>query len=93
MHRLLVGHVCITAQQRGWSGIQNGELLRLAEAEYDVFITADQNVLYQQNLAGRRIAIIQLSTNKLRPILAAGVLIQSTVAAIRPGQFLQLQIA
>jgi len=92
MRSVLVGHTCTTAQQRGWAGIQNGELLRLAEAEFDLFITSDQNIAYQQNLAGRRIAIIQLSTNKLRPILAAGPLIQSAVSAIQPGQFFALPI-
>jgi hypothetical protein len=50
---------------------QNGELIHLAEMEFALFITSDQNVRYQQNLTGRRIAIIELSTNDLRRILAA----------------------
>jgi len=54
IHRLLVGHECRTAQQKGWGGIKNGQLLQLAEAEFELFITADQNLRYQQNLAGRR---------------------------------------
>ena len=92
MHKLLVGHKCTTAQQRGWGGIQNGELLRLAESEFDLFITSDQNIRYQQNLAGRHIPILQLSTNDLRRIQAAAQLIQAAIAAIRPGEFLQLEI-
>jgi hypothetical protein len=66
--------------------------LRLAEGEFDLFITADQNIQYQQKLSGRRIAILQLSTNKLREIVAASSLIRSAIAAIQPGEFKQLHI-
>ncbi len=92
MHKLLVGHNCTTAQKRGWGGIKNGELLRLAEGEFDLFITSDQNIRYQQNLAGRRIPILELSTNDLRRIQAAAAMIQSTVAAMQPGEFRKLEI-
>lgn len=92
IHRSLADHECVTAQQRGWGGIKNGELLRLAETEFDIFITTDQNLRYQQNLTGRRIAILQLSTNKLRPLLAAALLIRSAVESIRPGEFRELPI-
>jgi hypothetical protein len=67
-------------------------LLRLAEGEFDLFITSDQNIRYQQNLAGRRIPILELSTNKLRRIQAAAAQIQSAVAAIQPGEFRPLPI-
>jgi hypothetical protein len=92
MHRLLTGHECSTAQQRGWGGIKNGSLLQLAEKGFDLFITSDQNVRYQQNLAGRRIAILELSTNKLRRIEAATALIQSVITSIRPSEFRRLEI-
>ena len=69
MHKLLAGHDCTTAQKRGWGGIKNGDLLGRAEDEFDLFVTSDQNMRYQQNLAGRRIAILELSTNDLRRIL------------------------
>jgi predicted nuclease of predicted toxin-antitoxin system len=92
MHRLLEGHESDTAQQRGWGGIKNGELLRLAEEVFDLFITSDQNIRYQQNIAGRRIAIIELSTNKLRRIDAASELVRSVVASIQPGEFRRLAI-
>ena len=92
MHRLLAGHVCMTAQQRGWGGIKNGDLLRLAETEFDLFITADQNIRYQQNLAGRSIPILELSTNKLRRLFAAAALIQSAIATMKPGEFRHLEI-
>src|SRR6266403_1407223 len=44
------GHECLTLQEAGWSGKQNGELLSLAEAAFDVFVTVDTNLRYQQNL-------------------------------------------
>lgn len=61
--RFLVGHTVATAKERGWDTLSNGELLKAAEkAQFEVFLTADKNMRYQQNLAGRKIAIIVLST-------------------------------
>jgi hypothetical protein len=93
MHKFLVGHDCATAQQRGWGGIENGDLLRLAEGEFDLFVTADQNLRYQQKLVGRRIRILELSTNKLRALQNAAALIQSAVATMKPGEFRRLAIS
>lgn len=92
LHKILPGHVCLTAQQRGWGGITNGDLLRLAETDFELFITSDQNIRYQQNLAGRRIPILELSTNSIRRLRAAEVLIQATVVAMKAGEFRQLKI-
>jgi predicted nuclease of predicted toxin-antitoxin system len=92
MHRLIPDHECVTVQQCGWGGIKNGELLRLAELEFALFITSDQSLRYQQNLTDRTISIIQLSTNKLRPILASAAIIQAAVAEVKPGEFRKLQI-
>jgi hypothetical protein len=92
MHQFLTGHQCFTAPDRGWGGITNGDLLRLAEGEFDLFITCDQNIRYQQNLAGRTISILELSTNDYRRIRAAAVLIQSAVAGIQPAEYRRLEI-
>jgi hypothetical protein len=92
LHKLLSGHECESVQQRGWGGITNGDLLRLAETEFDLFITADQNIQYQQKLTGRKIAILQLSTNKLRDLVSASAFIQSAVAAIQAGEFKQVTV-
>jgi hypothetical protein len=92
IHRILPGHACMTAQQREWGGIKNGDLLQKAESEFDLFLTADQVIRYQQNLTSRRIAVLQLSTNKLRRILTADKLTQSAVDRIQPGELLMLQI-
>jgi predicted nuclease of predicted toxin-antitoxin system len=92
MRKVLTGHECSTAQQRGWGGIKNGDLLQLAEKEFDLFITSDQNIRYQQNLAGRQIAILELSTNDLRRIQAAQALIQSAIETIQPREFRRLEV-
>jgi predicted nuclease of predicted toxin-antitoxin system len=92
MYRLLPGHSCTSVQAQGWSGIRNSALLQRAEAEFDLFITSDQNIRYQQNLAGRRIAILELSTNDLRRILAASALIDEEVAKVQPNELKRLDI-
>jgi predicted nuclease of predicted toxin-antitoxin system len=70
LRKLLPQHDCRTAKYCGWGGFTNGELLKLAEADFDLFVTSDQNLRYQQNLKGRRLAILELSTNDLRRIEA-----------------------
>ena len=92
MHKLLVGHECSTAQREGWGGVKNGELLRLAEGKFDLFITSDQNIRYQQNLAERRLPVLELSTNKMRRIAAAADLILAAAVAMQSGEFRQLQV-
>ena len=92
MHEMLGGHDCTNVQRRGWTGIKNGELLRLAAAEFDLFITSDQGIRYQQNLVNLPIAIVQLSTNDLRRIRAAAAAIRAVIAAIRQDEFQALTI-
>lgn len=92
MHTLLLGHSCVTVRQRGWQGVKNGELLRRASGEFDLFIPSDQNIRYQQNSAGQSIAILELSANKRHQITAATPLIRTAIAAIRPAEFKYLEI-
>ncbi len=57
----LTNHIVTTVFELGWSRLQNGELLRQAElAGYEIFVTTDQNLRYQQNIAGRNLAIAVL---------------------------------
>ena len=68
----LVGHEARTVQQQGWAGLKNGELLRRAKiAHFDVFLTADQNLEYQQNLAnfGLFIVVLVAASNALEDLL------------------------
>jgi hypothetical protein len=61
--RFLSGHTVIRAKDRRWDTLSNGDLLEAAErAGFDVVVTADKNMRYQQNLEGRRIALVVLST-------------------------------
>lgn len=89
----LIGNECTSVQERGWSRLTNGELLRQATPDFDLFITCDQNIRYQQNLAKHEIAILQLSTNDLRRIQAAMALIQSAVDSMQKRDFKVLEIS
>ena len=62
------GHQCVTVQDKGWSGKQNGELLALAESVFDVLVTVDANIEYQQNLADRNISVVVLICRPASPL-------------------------
>lgn len=65
VRRYLLNHNVRTAAEQGWGRLTNGELLKAAEAEkFDVMVTADQNLSYQQNLNDRPLALVVLGTNK-----------------------------
>ena len=70
----LPGHAVETVADAGWSAAENGELLRLAAERFDVFLTADQNLQFQQNLSALPLAVVVLAarTNRiedLRPLI------------------------
>ena len=93
MHKLLPAHVCTTAQRSGWGGIKNGDLLRLAEGKFDLFITSDQNIRYQQNLAGRKIALVVLTgTTKWSRVRLHFQRIAAVVDAAKPGSYAKIEI-
>ena len=92
LHELFADHERMNVQRRGWTGIKNGDLLRLAGSEFDLFITSDQGIRYQQNLVNLGIAVLQLSTNDLRRIRAAASAIQSAIAAAHEHKFQELTI-
>ena len=92
LRKLLACHECHTAQEVGWKSIRNGELLALAEGKFDLFITADQGLAYEQNLRGRRIAILELSTNKLRAIETAAAQLRDAIATMSGTEFRRLEI-
>ncbi len=76
----------------GWVGIKNGELLQRAEAEFDVFMTADQRLRYQQNLSGRTLAIIVLPTNQVRTVVSLLPAIEDSLKRVQPGMFLEITL-
>jgi hypothetical protein len=77
-----------------WEGLKNGKLLDEAPtAEFDVFLTVDQNIRYQQNLTGRAIAVVVMIANgitveDLRPLLPA---LEETLAMVQPGQLYEVR--
>jgi len=92
LRHALAGHSVETAYERGWSNLSNGALLNAAEdASFDLFVTTDQNLRYQQDLAGRRLAILVLPTTRW-PIIQRHVPeIVAAVGAIQPGEFCELR--
>jgi predicted nuclease of predicted toxin-antitoxin system len=85
--KYLDDHECSSVQLCGWAGIKNGELLRVAETRFELFITSDQSIEYQQNLTGRRIKIPLLSTNKFRQIVAGVSLMRDAVTGLLPREY------
>jgi hypothetical protein len=84
-------HQVATVYELGWSTLSNGELLKKSEGAFDLLITTDQSLRYQQNLAGRQLAIMVLLTTswpKLRPCADR---IASTALAMTPGTYLEFQ--
>ena len=92
LKKLLTEFEIKTVQDQHWSGITNGALLRLAEEHFDVFITSDQNLKYQQNLAGRQLAIIQLPTNQVPLVVKLAPKVQATLERIQTGEFVAIRI-
>jgi hypothetical protein len=86
LRRALAGHSVSTAYEERWSTLTNGELLVAAEGSFDVFVTTDQNLRYQQNLAGRRLAILVLPTTSWPRLEPHGAAIATAVLALRPGE-------
>ena len=88
LRKLLGHHEVVTVTYMGWTGLQNGALLRAAEESgMDVLLTGDQTLSYEQNLTGRRLAIVALSAIQL-PILKENLQrIITAIEAAAPGSF------
>ena len=89
----LTGHSIARAQDLGWDRLSNGELLTAAEqAGFALLLTTDKNIRYQQNLAGRTIAILVLGTSQW-PVLRRHVQrIADAVNAVTPGSYTEIEI-
>jgi hypothetical protein len=86
------GHECSTVPEAGFSGRTNGELLTLAESQFEVFVTLDKGLQFQQNLSRNRIAILLIRAKSSRaedilPHIPACLL---ALHSIKPGQFIQI---
>ena len=93
LRRHLTGLQIRTCYEEGWNALRNGELLAAAEAAgFDVFVTADQNLRYQQNLRARQIAVIELPQNRLAILLHLVPAIQHALTRIAPGGYVQIPL-
>ena len=88
LRRYLTSHEVKTAYQMGWARIVNGKLLSLAEAQFDVFPTVDQNIPDQQSMRGRAIAVIVLIGFDTSPVTLAPLMPQvlALLPTVQPGQ-------
>ena len=91
--RAFTGHVVTEARERGWATFTNGDLLRVAEeAGFDVLVTADKNIRYQQNLEGRKIAVVVLAQLRWRLVRRMLAEIAAAVNACTPGSHTEVEI-
>jgi PIN like domain len=81
---LLGTHEVKTVQDMRWAGVLNGDLVSHAESEFDVLLTADKNLRYQQNLTSRRIAIVELPTNRWPILKGMGKAVLAAVDSVEP---------
>lgn len=85
-------HAVTTVPEAGWSGKKNGDLLRLAEGRFDVFLTGDQNLTYQQNLRDTNMAVLVLAAESnrfgtLKPLMPK---VREALRTIRPKQAIRI---
>jgi hypothetical protein len=91
--RELTGHDVRTVRQQGWTGTTNGELLRRAVAAgFEVFLTADQNLQFRQNLARLRLAVVVLAapSTAIEDLLPLIPSVLAAISASRPGQVVRV---
>jgi hypothetical protein len=93
IRHVLEGHFVRTAHEEGWSTLQNGELLESAEdAGFDVLVTTDTSLPHQQNLTGRKLAVVILSKNRWKLIKSKLAEITAAVTSAKPGTFSVVEI-
>lgn len=91
---ILSGHEVKTVPQMGWATIKNGELLALAAVEFDVFVTVDRNLSFQQNLVRFDIAVIVLRahSNRLKDLLPLAPKILALLPTTKRGEVLVVSV-
>ncbi|HBR58655.1 MAG TPA: hypothetical protein DEA22_14500 [Blastocatellia bacterium] len=90
---LLPGYSIVTAYERGWQTLENGDLIAIAESDgFEAIITTDQNLKYQQNLTGRNISIVVLSSTSWPQIRKNVEAIRKALDRLRPSSFVEVKI-
>ena len=88
----LPDHEVRTAQEEGWAGMKNGALLQVASGQFDVFLTVDRNISFQQNLRGLKIGVLAMLAPSnwlidLRPLMTQ---VRQALPKVRAGQVLRV---
>lgn len=92
LRKSVPAHTIATAHEMGWATLTNGELLAAAEQSFDAFVTTDRNLKYQQNLTGRRLAILVLPTTSWPILRVHAPAIAAALDGLVPGQYLDLAL-
>ena len=92
LRRELPGCVVRTVQEEGWGSFENGALLRRAAANFDVFVTADRRMQFQQTLSGYEIGVVVIVTPRLwyAVLKTVGPELREAVASVRPGEIVHI---
>ena len=90
----LTDHACTSVQRMGWGGVENGELLRKAEQEFDIFITGDRNLAFQQAPENFEIAVIVLHAESIQlkhtqPLMQR---VTALLPTLRPGEIVDVHL-
>lgn len=87
-----LGHDCETVRKAGFGAKKNGELLRIAEGRWDLLLTSDRNIKYQQNMAGRNISIVILraKSNRMKDILPLMPAFAQALLSLQPGRVIEV---
>lgn len=94
LRQALANHSVSTAYELGWATLKNGELLRSAEDQgFEVLVTTDTNLRYQQNLAARRIAVVVLSTTSWPRIRVFVEHVAAAVNSASVGSYVEVSVA
>lgn len=93
LKQMFVGQHAVTVREMGWTGTKNGALLRLAATEFDIFITADQNLSHQQNMQSIVLGIIVLVARNTRigTLQALMPQVKSILNTIKPGEVIYVR--
>ena len=92
LRRALPNHEVKTVVEMGWGGIKNGNLLALAAADFDAFITVDKNLPYQQDLSDLALAVVVLDahSNELLALLPLVPLLEQTLTTLTPRTYVKI---
>jgi hypothetical protein len=89
---LLTGHAVITLPRAGWAGVKNGRLLTLIDGAYDVFITLDKNLAWQNTASGLGFAVVVLKarSNRIADIAQLAPEVRKALPLLKPGDLINL---